>query len=105
MGTKLQNKKSKKTYTAAEKYKIVLEAIKGNLTQSEITSKYKIHSTQINNWKRQALEYLQAAFANKLQVNNVINEYELQLAELYQQIGQLKVENDFLKKKFELYSC
>lgn len=105
MGAKSQNKKSKKTYTAVEKYKIVLEAIKGNLTQSEITAKYKIHSTQINNWKKQALEYLQAAFANKLQVNSVINEYELHLAELYQQIGQLKVENDFLKKKFELYNC
>jgi transposase-like protein len=91
-------------YTAAEKYKIALEAIKGNLTQAEITAKYKIHSTQINNWKKQALEYLQAAFANKLQVNNVINDYETQLAGLYQQIGQLKVENDFLKKKLELFN-
>jgi putative transposase len=75
MGTK-----SKKTYTAAEKYKIVLETLRGNLTQSEIPAKYKIHSTQIKNWKNQALEYLQAAFANKLQVNAVINDYEAQLA-------------------------
>ena len=90
-----------KSYTAAEKYKIALEAIRGNLTQSQITAKYQVHATQLNKWKKQALEYLQAAFSNKLQVNSVINDYEAQLAELYQQIGQLKVENDFLKKKFK----
>ena len=40
-----------KSYTAAEKYRIALEAIKGDLTQSQITSKYQVHPTQINKWK------------------------------------------------------
>ena len=93
-----------KIYTAAEKYKIALEAIKSNLTQAEITAKYKVHSTQIIKWRKQALEYLQAAFSNRLQVSAVVNDYESKLSELYQQIGQLKVENDFLKKKFELFN-
>lgn len=92
-----------KIYTAAEKYRVALEAIKGNLTQAEITSKYTVHATQIQKWKKQALEYLQAAFSNKLEVSNVINGYEKQLADLYQQIGQLKVENDFLKKKLNIF--
>ncbi len=52
---------------------------------------------------RQALEYLQAAFSNKLQVNNLVDDYEKQLAELYRQVGKLKVENDFLKKKCDLF--
>lgn len=62
-----------------------------------------MHATQISKWRKQALEYLQAAFSNKLQVNNLVDDYEKQLAELYRQVGQLKVENDFLKKKCDLF--
>ena len=76
---------------------------KGELTQAQITSKYQVHATQISKWRKQALEYLQAAFSNKLQVNNLVDDYEKQLAELYRQVGQLKVENDFLKKKCDLF--
>jgi transposase len=87
--------KKRRIFSASEKFKVALEAIKEKLTQAEISSKYQIHSTQINAWKKQALEYLAAAFSNKL---NVTHDYEERLAELYRQIGQLKVENDFLKK-------
>jgi transposase-like protein len=59
-----------------------------------------VHSTQISKWKKQALEYLQAGFANRLELST--DYYEKRLAELYQQIGRLKVENDFLKKKCNL---
>jgi transposase len=93
----------KRKFSAAEKYKIALEAIKGELTQAQITSKYQVHPTQITKWRKQALDYLQAAFSNKLQVSALVNDYEGKLAELYQQIGQLKVENDFLKKKCDLF--
>lgn len=90
-----QNRK----FSPAEKYKIAIEAIKGELTQAQITSKYQVHATQITKWRKQALEYLQAAFSNKLQVSALVDDYEEKLGELYKQIGQLKVENDFLKKK------
>jgi transposase-like protein len=93
----------KNKFSSAEKYKIALEAIKGELTQAQITSKYQVHATQINKWKKEALEYLQAAFTNKLHSSELAKEHEEQLAELYQQIGQLKVENDFLKKKRDLF--
>jgi transposase-like protein len=94
---------SHKKFSPAEKYKVALEAIKGELTQAQITSKYHVHSTQISKWRKQALEYLQAAFSSKLQVSSLLEDHEKQLAELYRQVGQLKVENDFLKKKCNLF--
>ena len=44
--------KPRKTYTAEEKAKIALDALSGNYTQSQLTSKYGVHSTQINAWKK-----------------------------------------------------
>lgn len=93
----------KNKFSSAEKYKIALEAIKGELTQSQITAKYQVHATQISKWRKQALEYLQAAFSNKLQISGLVEDYESKLNELYRQVGQLKVENDFLKKKCDLF--
>ena len=46
----------RKSYTAAEKGKIALEALKGTLTQNELTSKYGVHNTQILTWKKQLVE-------------------------------------------------
>lgn len=87
-------------FSAAEKFKVALEAIKGELTLAEISAKYMVHATQISNWKRLALEYLAASFADKKKPQE---NHEKELAELYQQIGRLKVENDFLKKKCNLF--
>jgi len=91
----------RRSFSPAEKFKVALEAIKGDLTLAQISSKYQVHSTQINKWKKQALSYLAAAFSNKL--NMVPDDPDAKFAELYQQIGQLKVENDFLKKKCDLF--
>lgn len=91
----------KRRFSALEKLKVAMEAIKGELTIAEISSKYSVHSTQISKWKKQAQEYLQSGFANRLETST--DYYEKQLAELYQQIGKLKVENDFLKKKCNLF--
>lgn len=91
----------RKKYSPAEKAKIALEAIKGELTLAQISSKYGVHGTQVNTWKKQAVSLLPDIFSdkNKQEVTN----YEIQLSELYEQIGRLKVENDFLKKKSELF--
>ncbi len=88
-------------YTPAEKAKIALEALKGELTLAQISSKYGAHATQINTWKKQALAMLPDIFKNKNKQG--ISDHAAQLADLYEQIGRLKVENDFLKKKFELF--
>lgn len=55
-------KTTKKQYSAAEKTKIALEAIKGELTIAQISSKYGVHATQISKWKQQALESMQSGF-------------------------------------------
>lgn len=90
----------RKKYTATEKAKIALEAIKSELTLAQISSKYGAHATQINAWKKQAVALLADVFRDKGKAELV--EYETQLAALYEQIGRLKVENDFLKKKFDV---
>ena len=91
----------RKRYSPAEKAKIAVEAIKSELTLAQITAKYGIHSTQVNTWKKQALAYLPDAFSDKSKQES--STYETQLAELYEQIGRLKVENDFLKKKCDVF--
>jgi transposase len=85
MGGEMSTKR--KSYSAAEKARIALEAIRGNLTTAEISTQYDVHVTQINQWKRQALNCLLDLFADKTKALQV--DYESQLEELYQQIGRL----------------
>ncbi len=94
--------KTRRKFTAAEKSKIALEAIKGELTLSEIASKYLIHPTQINKWKKLALTQIPEAFTGKQK--QVEQDRSSELSTLYEQIGRLKVENEFLKKKCDLFA-
>lgn len=91
----------RKKYSPQEKAKIALEAIKGNLTISQITAKYGAHSTQINAWKKQALEGLADIFSGRKTQQE--HDQNALIEELYKQIGQLKVELDWLKKKSVLF--
>lgn len=85
-----------KTYTTEFKAKVALDAIRGELTINQITSKYGVHSTQVNRWKQQALCAIKEAFCNK---NDSMQKSTQESNEhLYTQIGQMKVELDFLKK-------
>jgi len=89
-------KKQAKQYSAEEKAKIVIEAIKGELTIAQITSKYGVHATQINNWKKQGVELLIQGFKSSGKSADT-GEQDL-IRRLYEQIGQLSVERDWLKK-------
>jgi transposase-like protein len=91
----------RKRYGAEEKAKIVLEVLKGELTQSQITAKYGVHNTQLHVWRKQALEGMVSCFSGK-QDRQASDQNEL-VDELYRQIGQLKVELDWLKKKSDLF--
>lgn len=71
-------------YSPSEKAKIALEAIKSELTMAQITSKYRIHATQVNAWKKQALAYLPDVFSDKKKQETTT--HEAQLAELYEQM-------------------
>lgn len=83
--------------TSEFKAKVALAAIRGDQTVAELASLYKVHPNQITTWKRQAQEQLAAAFDNKR--TNSLKADEKLKEELYRQIGQLKVELDWLKKK------
>ena len=89
--------KKAKQYTAQEKAKVAMEAIKGDLTMAQISSQYGVHATQINRWKKEALEAMVAGFQAKPKAVDT-SQTEL-VGQLYQQIGQLTVERDWLKKK------
>jgi len=94
--------KVRKKHNPQDKVRIVLEVLKGELTMSQITAKYGVHTTQICNWKKQALAGLVDVFTGK-RVRHESTQTEL-IEELYKQIGQLKVELDWLKKKSDLFS-
>ena len=89
---------AKKSFTSAFKSKVAIEALKGHKTVSELASEFEIHPTQVNNWKRQLIEVSKSAFNDKQQ-RNTQKQQEAERDRLYTQIGKLKVEVDWLKKK------
>lgn len=90
-------KNRRQNYSAAFKAKVALAAIKGDKTIAELASEYEVHPSQITQWKRKLLESMPEVFSRSRQREK---EKQDELTEhLYQQIGQLKVELDWLKKK------
>jgi transposase-like protein len=93
--------KKRRQYSAEFKFRIALEAAKGERTVNMLASAYSIHPTQINQWKRQLLDEGVGLFsrngARQQQEQAVVQ------AELYEQIGRLKMELEWLKKKAALF--
>lgn len=90
----------RKSFSPEFMAKVALAAIKEETTIAELSSKYEVHRTQIGNWRKQALEGLVEIFKGKRDKSKKDNERLVD--ELYRQIGQLKVENEWLKKKSAL---
>ena len=90
-------KNKRRNHSAAFKAKVALAAIKGDKTIAELASEYEVHPNQITQWKKQLLESLPELFSRRRQTEQ--RDQEALTSELYQQIGQLKVELDWLKKK------
>ena len=87
----------RKRFNAAFKSKVALEALRGQKTMAEIAREYKVHPNQIGQWKKKVLEELPRVFNGKRD-RKASDQAEL-VEELYRQIGQQKVELDWLKKK------
>ena len=87
----------RKRYDAKIRAKVALEAVKGEKTLAELSSEFGVHSNQIRKWRKQLLEFLPDLFTDRRKKKD--KDTEELISELYRQIGQLKVELDWLKKK------
>lgn len=90
----------RKSFGPAVKAKVALAALKGDKTIAELSSEYEVHPNQISKWKRRVLELLPSLFEKKSDRKG--ERPDPGVDELYKQIGQLQVENGWLKKKSEL---
>ena len=90
-------KNKRRNHSAQFKAKVALAAAKGDKTIAELSGEFGVHPNQITKWKKQLLESLPEIFSNRQQ--NDRQNQEALTSQLYQQIGQLKVELDWLKKK------
>ena len=90
--------RKRRRFGSSFKAKVALEAIKEVRTINELSKKHKLHATQINLWKKQLLDGAETVFDGDSEKTKEETD-EPQVAELYEQIGRLKVELEWLKKK------
>jgi len=93
-------KRHRKTHSGAFKAKVALEALKGERTLNELAGQFEVHPTQVMQWKQRLVAAASDVFDGGSH-RNAMAEATLR-DRLYQEIGQLKVELDWLKKKHEL---
>ena len=87
-----------KKWSAAAKFEIALLALKGEVTLNEICKRYTVAASQVHAWKKQLLEQGAAVFSKGEKVAVVTADNERKQRVLYEKIGELTVERDFLKK-------
>ena len=91
---------TRRQHSAAFKAKVAVAALRGDRTFSKLASAFGVHPVQIAQWKKRALAALPETFA--IRRKRVDADQEAVQAALYEEIGRLKVELDWLKKKHEL---
>jgi transposase-like protein len=89
--------RKRKSHPAGFKAQVALAAVKGDKTVSELASLHGVHPTMIHAWKKQLVSNAAEVFQNGAKTSSA--EHEALQAQLYEQIGRLKTELDWLKKK------
>jgi len=87
--------RTRKNYAPSLKAKVAVEAIKGNKAAAQIAQTFSVHPNLVAGWKKQALDQLPGIFSN----GHARQQTDVEKDELFQQIGRLKVELDFLNKR------
>lgn len=91
----------KKKWSAVVKFEIALLAIKGETTLNEICKRYEVAPSQVHMWKKQLLEQGAQLFTKADKTTAIVaDNHELVQRQLYEKIGELTVERDFLKKSW-----
>ena len=89
--------RQRRKFSSALKARVAIEAVKGHRSVSELAGEHQVHPSQITQWKKQLLDSAEQLFSDH-RLTEKRDQEEL-LAKLYQQIGQMKVELDWLQKK------
>lgn len=89
-------KQTRRKFTAEFKAKVALEAIKNQKTLAELSQHFEVNSVMISKWKADFLANMAVVFQKESSISETSDSVDVE--KLYAQIGQLKVENDFLKK-------
>jgi len=87
----------RKTFSNDFKAKVAIDAVKGDITTSELTSEYGVHPTQVNRWKKQLLTSASGLFSGPAEKSQ--ESFDQERSGLSEQIGKLQVQLDWLKKK------
>lgn len=94
-------KRTRRRFSADFKAKVAIEALRERETVEQIARKYELHPNQVSSWKKEFLNNAAAAFATEADLSDNKNQQEAAVEKLYAQIGQQKVEIDWLKKKLQ----
>ena len=89
--------RQRRKFSSALKARVAIEAIKGHRSVAELAGDHQVHPSQITQWKKQLLDSAEQLFSDRRTTEK--KDQEELLAKLYQQIGQMKVELDWLQKK------
>lgn len=88
--------RTRRTFSATFKSKVILEALKEKETLEVLAKRFELLPSQISAWKAEAIKNMSTVFTNTKPEKK---EHDIPVERLYEEIGQLKMENDFLKKK------
>jgi len=89
--------RARRKFSSALKARVAIEAVKGHRSVAELAGEHQVHPSQITQWKKQLLDSAEHLFSDRRTTEK--HDQEELLAKLYQQIGQMKVELDWLQKK------